>query len=135
MRRPTPSPLPSLETLDWTERVFLPFPPLVLPLVEDEAPNLMGEAEFEKTLPERNGLFLATVLLRDEVWAVELSVELFVDLYDNVGVSSDGDSSKSSSSSISGSGDCWLRGRGELSIGPGGSVQQIDSANANLDAF
>lgn len=126
--RKLPSALPSLETLDCTDRVFLPLPLFVRPLVEDEVQSFTGEGEFENTLPERKGLFFAAeLLLRDDVGA-ELSVELFVDLYEGVGVSSDGDSSKSSSSSISGSGDCWLKGRGELRIGPGASEQQIDSA-------
>lgn len=125
--RKLPSALPSLDTLDCTDLVFLPLPLLVRPLVEDEVQSFTGEGEFENTLPERNGLFFAAeLLLRDDDGA-ELSVELLVDLYEGVGVSSDGDSSKSSSSSISGSGDCWLRGRGELSMGPGASEQQIDS--------
>lgn len=83
----------------------------------------MGEGEFEKTLPDKNARFLfgLALVVRVDGWLL-LPLELLLDLQDGVGVSSEGDSSKSSSSSISGNGDCWLRGRGELTIGPGGSV-------------
>lgn len=116
------SELPSLEPLDFTDLVFRPpFPPLFLPLVEDEVHNLTGEGELENTPPESNVRFLAVcdvnVLVLLERFCAELSVELLVDLYEGVGVSSDGDSSKSSSSSISGNGDCCPSGRGELKMG------------------